>query len=250
MGAGDKHIVKYLTHYRTLYPTSPILLIKSEPAHVVIPARGLAITRPAVPIIRSLVPPRSPSSSTSSDAPPRLLIHLFSNAGSGIKNHLYTLFSTTARPGTDDATTLPPHVTIFDSTPGEVTYPGSIAAFSSTVPAGWKRTLALPLVHLLMITFYLWHVLLSRGGRHYLIDWAERHNDRTGLVSGERRRTYVYSEEDVPIPWRGIERHAAAARDRGFETRLEKFAGSQHVAHMVKDPERYWRVVRETWEGK
>lgn len=250
MGAGDKHIAKYLTRYQALYPTSPILLIKSEPKHVVIPSRGKAITAPAVPIIRSLAPAPSPSD-LKHNRHPVLLIHLFSNAGSAVKNHLYDLFAETAPAGgggrtTRDEGVLPPHVTVFDSTPGEATYTGSILAFSSTVPPGWRRTLALPLVHLLMMAFWVWYIV---PGKDILKYWGDRHNDK-GLAGGEVRRTYVYSEEDVTIPWKGVERHAARATENGFEARLEKFGGSLHVAHMVRDPERYWRVVRETWEGR
>jgi hypothetical protein len=244
MGAGDKHIAKYLTRYQTIYPTSQILLIKCEPKHIIIPSRGASIAAPAVPVIRSIVPPiavRNPQKQQQ----PRMLVHLFSNAGSSMMNHLYTAFASTARHGTDDDATLPLHSTVFDSTPGETTYTGSIVAFGSTVPAGWRRTLAYPLVHLIMIWFWVWYVL---PGRDVLKVWAARHNDKRFVR--EVRRSYIYSEEDLPIPWRGIERHAAQARERGFEPRLEKFSGSLHVAHMVKDPERYWRVVRETWEGR
>ncbi|KAH8904088.1 hypothetical protein BR93DRAFT_162340 [Coniochaeta sp. PMI_546] len=240
MGADDKHIAKYLTRYRTLYPTSHILLIKTDPKEIIIPSWGRQAVRPAVPVIRSIVPP-----SSSPNPNPRLLAHVFSNAGSWVLSHLYSAFAETARPGTEDDTLLPLHSTVFDSTPGERTYRGSIVAFGATVPKGWRRTLALPLVHLLVLSFWAWYVVSGRDG---LAWYAERHNDKS-LVR-EVRRSYCYSEEDLPIPWRGIERHAARARERGFEARLEKFGGSLHVAHMVSDPERYWRIVRETWEGR
>jgi hypothetical protein len=100
-------------------------------------------------------------------------------------------------------------------------------------------------VHLLVISFFVWYGL---PGRDILVWYAERHNNRALVREG--RRSYCYSEEDVQIPWQGIERHAAQARERGFDPRLEKFKGSLHVAHMVGDPERYWRIVGETWEGR
>lgn len=239
MGAGDKHIAKYLTRYQALHPTSPILLIRSNPKHIVFPSQGAAIAAPAVPVIRSLVAP-----SASSAEPPRLLVHAFSNAGSAVLSHLYTAFAATARAGTTDDTVFPPHSTVFDSTPGEATYSGSVAAFTQTVPQGWQRTLAYPIVHLLICTFWVVYII---PGRDILAWIAERHN-QPALVR-EKRRAYVYSEADVSIPWEGIERHAAQARERGYEVRLEKFAGSAHVAHMVKDGERYWRIVKGVWEG-
>lgn len=240
MGAGDRHIAKYLTRYRALYPTSAILLIKSEPYHVIFPTLGARAVRPAVSVIRSLVPP-----STSSSSSPRLLAHLFSNAGSAVMSHLYTAFAATS--SSSNSSLVPPHATIFDSAPGQFTYRGSVAAFSATVPPGWRRTLAYPIVQLLALFFWVWHVFVPGGD--FLARLAARHND-AALVR-ESGRTYVYSEEDALIPWRGVEGHAAVARERGGfgRVRLEKFEGSAHVAHMVADPERYWRVVRETWEG-
>jgi hypothetical protein len=232
MGAGAKHIAKYLTRYQTLYPTSQILLIRADPRHMVFPSECLQITAPAVPIIRAALPP-------SSSSQPQLLVHLFSNAGSSVLSHLYTHFAAAGD-------VLPLHAAVFDSAPGEGTYSGSVAAFTAAAPAGWMRVAALPFVHLLICLFWLKYIV-TPWGKNPLVETARRHNDRS-LVK-EVRRSYIYSEEDVMIPWRGVERHAAAAREKGFEVRLEKFGGSLHVAHMVADAERYWRIVKATWEG-
>lgn len=241
MGAGDKHIAKYITRYQALYPTAQILLVKSDPQHVLIPSLGARAAAPATSIIRSIIP------DDHHGPEPRLLVHAMSNAGSAVKSGLYTAFAASGG-GADGQTAqpqLPLHCTVFDSTPGEFTYRGSVAAYGATLPPGWRRAVALPLVHLLVIVYWVWNAV---SGRDVLRYWGGRHNDRA-LVR-EARRSYVYSEEDMLIPWRAVERHAAEARQRGFEPRLEKFTGSSHVAHMVRDPERYWRVVRETWEGR
>jgi len=75
-------------------------------------------------------------------------------------------------------------------------------------------------------------------------------NEGGGGGGGEVRRTYIYSEADALVDWRDVESHAAAAVENGFrDVRLEKFEGSMHVAHARADEGRYWRVVRETWEG-
>ena len=53
------------------------------------------------------------------------------------------------------------------------------------------------------------------------------------------------------MDYRHVEQHAEAARERGFEVRMEKFVGTEHVQHARGETEgRYWGVVRETWEGK
>jgi len=66
-------------------------------------------------------------------------------------------------------------------------------------------------------------------------------------------RAYIYSKEDELIDWRDVERHGEEAVERlgggGGRVRMERFEGSQHVAHLRKDGERYGRVIRELWDG-
>ncbi|KAB5528039.1 hypothetical protein GE09DRAFT_975575 [Coniochaeta sp. 2T2.1] len=242
MGAGDKHIVKYLTGYQSLYPTSSILLIKLETLQVLIPSVGKKVVAPLAPLIRSLLPANK---SDSTSKKPRLLIHLFSNAGNCMKSHLYDHYAATARPNTSDDPVLPPHTTVWDSSPGVIVYRGTVSAFSFAFPAGWARWCALPFVHLVFAVLWVYYKI---PGTDVLAYYRERHN--TPALVREVRRTYVYSDEDATIPAWGIEAHAAQARERGFDVRLEKFEGSEHVAHMRHDPERYWRIARETWEGQ
>ncbi|KAH7040071.1 uncharacterized protein B0I36DRAFT_343870 [Microdochium trichocladiopsis] len=91
---------------------------------------------------------------------------------------------------------------------------------------------------------------------------------RGGMIGRQTLRTYIYSKEDDLIDYRDCEKHAADAvtgsgggvGTRGKKNshhpgggrvkipcRLEMFHGSGHVAHMRHDPDRYWRVVGETW---
>jgi hypothetical protein len=62
------------------------------------------------------------------------------------------------------------------------------------------------------------------------------------------RRLYLYSDADDMIPAEEVEAHAAEAKVRGLEVRMEKFEGSPHVAHARTYPERYWGAVRKIWE--
>ncbi|EJT46965.1 hypothetical protein A1Q1_04208 [Trichosporon asahii var. asahii CBS 2479] len=76
---------------------------------------------------------------------------------------------------------------------------------------------------------------------------SDAHNDKRWL-GPEVRRTYVYSDEDALIKSSDVEAHAAEAEARGFVVRREKFT-SPHVAHARDDPERYWRIAKETFTG-
>ena len=80
--------------------------------------------------------------------------------------------------------------------------------------------------------------------REALVD--ERYWDK-GMSGG---RTYVYGDGDLLVKSVDVEGHAAEAVKRGYErVELVKVEGSLHVAHAVKDPERYWGAVRKVAEG-
>lgn len=81
-----------------------------------------------------------------------------------------------------------------------------------------------------------------------LEEWFKAHNFSDGNKR-EVRRVYFYSEGDTMIDWRDVKMHAEVARVRGFEVALEKFEDSEHVAHARRDGERYWGIVRRTFEG-
>lgn len=234
MEARDLHLAKYVSKYQSLYPTSQILLIKCPARHMILRARGAQSVQPAVAIIQAAI-----GSGSGSGGEPELLIHLFSNGGSALLSHLYTAFTAFT------PSLLPRHTTIFDSAPGEWSYAMASRATMSGIPAGWTRLFAMPVVHLLCMLYWLLYIPWGRA-HPFALERAS-HNDLTQVR--ERRRVYVYSERDELVTADMVERHAADAVRKGFEVRLERFRGSAHCAHMLKDPDRYWAVVRDTWEG-
>lgn len=235
-GAQDLHIAKYLARHRTLYPTSPILLIKSPPQLLTLKPHTLpTAVSPAVPIIHSLFPP-----GTTSPSQPELLVHFLSNGGSSSLASLYTALAPAV---------LPPHTTFIDSAPSEIALHTSAQFFIAFAPrSGLLRTLYIPIAYLLA------GVLVAGVSAGILVEWIKvwgaTHNVREGGNKLEVRRTYVYSEEDRLVDYRCVERHAAEARERGFEVRMERFVGTAHVLHARGDGEaRYWGLVEETWEA-
>ncbi|KAK3938859.1 hypothetical protein QBC46DRAFT_264508 [Diplogelasinospora grovesii] len=252
MGAQDVHISKYLVRYQSLYPTSEIVLVRCELRHFL---RGRAHVRaevaPAVPFIQSALTTSSSSSSASlspssgsgsgfaSASAPELLVHVWSNGGSNMLYTLYTLFTSQHLP-------FPRYAVIFDSTPGQWAYTRNLTAISMGLSPLMKFLFA-PLLHaVVMWSWVMGRILVGKGGFFALL--ARSHNlpDREKV---EVRRTYIYSKEDKLVDYRDVEEHAADAKQKGFSVRKEEFIGSAHVAHVRKDEGRYWRVVRETWEG-
>ena len=241
MDARDTHIAKYITRYQTLYPTSMILVAKSSFWTLLSPRSARRELEPAVEVIRDLLPVEP----SSGDTKPQILIHIFSNAGSCVLYHLYDLYTQTAKGEKGNGRLLPKHVTIFDSGPGRWNYSVSTQGILTGVPAGLLRWVALPLVHLLGLFWWIKYILLKVPDE--LHTWGLAHND-SGKVR-ETCRAYIYSEADEFVNYRAVEEHAERAEAKGFVVaRREKFPGSPHVAHARSDPEKYWSVIGDTWK--
>lgn len=249
MDAREPHIAKYTTRLQALYPDSPLLLVRCFSHHFTTKVRlHPKEIEPAVPVIRSILAEAAVGGGGGDgQQEPDMLIHVFSNGGSTTLRHLYRLYAKSARPGEPDR--LPAHVTIFDSAPGRWQWRRSVTAFMASLAGmNWAiRLIMRPLLHLMCAFYWLTHVPWGRPG--YLGQSWLVHNDRAENRS-ECRRTYIYSEEDKLVDYRHVEEHAAAAAANGYVPRLEKFSGGQHVAHVRVDEQRYWGVVRGTWEDE
>ncbi|TVY85461.1 Transmembrane protein [Lachnellula suecica] len=247
MDAQDVHVAKYITRYQELYPTACILLAKSFFRYYFSPSSARREVAPAVDVIRDVL------GETEDGEHPRMLVHIFSNGGSCIIYHLYDLCAeTTPSPASaaskavlKNQQLLPPHVTIFDSVPGRYSS-GSTRAILVSLPAGWIRILAWPLVQLLGLWWIIKYRLLKMAQETQV--WGLAHNDPGRAL--EICRAYIYSEADEFVDHRHVEEHADHAEINGYVVvRRDKFENSQHVAHARSDPDRYWSLVRSTWES-
>jgi hypothetical protein len=176
---------------------------------------------PAVNIIRAAaeVGPRAKG--------PELLIHSWSNGGSAMLAHLRIAFNNK----------LPPHVTIFDS--GPALYSHAAAVASNTVGVTMPLKLVVyPIASLISVVYFIFYA----GRTDPIRRWSDTHN----AVEGEARRTYIYSNADKLVDDAMVEEHARIAREKGYDVRLERFEGTEHVAHIRGDEDRYWRIVKET----
>ena len=253
MDARDAHLARYVNQYKTMYPSSTLLLVKGRFADLVFPSKGFQDTAPAVePIIAAL------TDGENNEAPqdtmrPRLLIHSLSGGGSCTLYHLYSNFSQRLGHQADEAgargsnqgrPSLPRHITIFDSSPGVWSYQFNVDLLTAALKPGWQRMIALPVAHLVAMTF--WVLIRVFGLPDNQKTYAMAHNDPR--KNDEFSRTYIYSNTDKICPAEVVECDAANARKKGFNVRLERFEGSGHVAHVRADADRYWRIVKETWD--
>ncbi|KAK4035322.1 hypothetical protein C8A01DRAFT_48471 [Parachaetomium inaequale] len=253
MGARDPHIAKYLVQYQALYPTAPILLLRSEARHFVRPRGNPRVFAPAVPFVRAVFPElgsrtRSIGPQQPEGRQPELLLHAWSNGGASSLHHLRAALALDLSQSTSPAQlALPRYTLVLDSSPGTFRYGAGFRAFTAGL-SGLALWLAAPFMHALCLMYWVQHVLFGRGRTGPLATVAKGLNDDLSK-RGEVRRTYVYGERDRLVDWRDVEGHAEDAEEKGFKVRREKFEGGEHVAHVRVDGGRYWRVVRETWEG-
>ncbi|KAK7911625.1 hypothetical protein PG985_014106 [Apiospora marii] len=248
MNAGGGPLAKYVRQYQALFPTAALLLVGCTFAGMTLLWLGLREARIAATSARAILEQDRGQERRHNDIDehPRLLIHAFSNAGSTMLYHLYTAFAATSSFDTPGNAILPLHTTIFDSTPAPFTYQTLLQGILDGVPSAAARVVVMPIAYLYVAL--VWVVVTVLRVPDHIGDLGPRaHNDPTRV--SEALRVYIYGPADRITPAAAVERHADEAEARGFRVRREVFEGSGHVAHARKHADRYWRVVRQTWEA-
>lgn len=231
--AADAHIAKYITQHLAIYPATRLLLVKCPYRRMFLNTNTDIL--PAIELLKTL-----PAGDVDSADPPPLQIHSFSNGGS------YNLVRV-AKLWRRHAPVLPRHTLILDSSPDTHSVFRTLKAFTAS-PPWWLR----PAVYVVLGLLLSFLRLLRLRTLHDIIRTGL--NDSTVLRS-ELRRTYVYSKTDEMVAWADVLSHAQAAADRAAKLstalaiRTEEFVGSGHVSHARVDGDRYWGIVRETWQG-
>lgn len=224
MDAQEVHIGKYISQHRLLFPDSPILLIRSTLSQWLRPSLRRRNFEPAMAVLDRL------------DG--EFLLHVFSNGGVSSAATLWELWIQRV----NDEASIPRHAVVMDSCPGYFHWQRDHHVLARPLPS-W----ASPLVWVLLVTVWALHVPLGRIKPHDV--YASALNTE-GKIARETRRAYLYGDMDQSVGWGDVEIHAREAALRGSKMRMEKFEGSGHVSHVRADGERYWRVVKETWQGK
>ena len=226
-----KNVAKYTAQYESLYPRSRILLFTTPFSDLIFhtnTSQG-AILAPVVDLLRK-------------DPDQKILAHLFSNGGSYKLRELATAYKRTT------GQRLPINALILDSAPGRPRFRNTIAAMKTALP----KVFPLWLLGVLLIYIYLSCVYLRHriSGRNAITQYIWESLNNNELIDPAARRLYVASKRDDMVSFEDIVAHAAVARERGSEVRLEEFVDTKHVAHAMVDKARYWRLVQETWEQR
>ena len=137
---------------------------------------------------------------------------------------------------------------IFDSLPGDTGLRPTLEAFTAQIRSLLLRYLTyIPLTALYVILV----VVSSVYPRINPIAKIRKDLNIPNILPWTDERTprvYLYSSTDRAVRSSAVEEHIAEAREKGFRiVRAEKFVGSSHVAHVRKDPTKYWNAIEAIW---
>ncbi|KAH9205804.1 hypothetical protein DL95DRAFT_489712 [Leptodontidium sp. 2 PMI_412] len=236
MNASPHHISKYTSHYQSLYPSTPILLVTSSTSDFFpfSTQHRLAALAPAVSTILTYTDGKEVSHSG-------LLVHAMSNGGGGQLALLSKQYLTkTGQP-------LPAKTIVYDSLPGTARFKQGLATFSLGLPATWYLRLPMQLMFSTLLLF--WYILPQIFGQKI---WALVifNSVDPEFIRKEAKRCYIYSDGDEVVLDKDVEEHAKEAERNGLRVEKAKFEGTSHVGHMRSDPVRYWGIVKRSWEGR
>ncbi|KAK6088166.1 PaxU protein [Seiridium cupressi] len=228
-----KHLNKYVLGYLLLYPNAQIVMVLG----------------PMVKMFWQSLEQRSSNMEIAiralAGADERVLVHAMSNTG-GV-NYAATLHAyRRLNPGK----TLPHILCVFDSTPGSTSVRTNLGPWSRAMAIGaaswFPGPMAVPRFLAVLFLLAIHSIAYIRGIPSAAVFSTKAINDPE-FESSKARRTYLYGTHDDIIQWEALEQHAAQAKEKGFQTDLERFEGTSHVGHMKADPERYWGAIKDSW---
>ncbi|KAJ9635006.1 uncharacterized protein PV06_08633 [Exophiala oligosperma] len=242
MGAHPRYIAKYTKPYQSMFPHSPILLLKQDGPDLFWKPTFLQrrAIKPALSVIRRVVQSKLPDK-------PRILLHIFSNGGSYSALFLADAYRTAS---TNKDEPLPISALILDSTPSLPSSKSAHAAISESLPkSGPMRTVGSAATWAFIGLAKTYETV---SGSENITLWLRRKLNEPGSAFTQNglKRLYIYSQSDALIPAADVESHARESMDIiGRErVQLEDFVSSRHVGHVMLDGQRYWELVENLWK--
>jgi hypothetical protein len=258
LGAGKKHIRKYVREYRKIAPHAKILLIESSVAIVTAPyVKQWEIIKPASEVVRTVLD-ECGYGEVNPTAKPKILIHTFSNGG-GFPQAPKPATHPLIPPrwiGTNSATQLllvlqkqvgypvPLSAIICDSGPARGTYWKTYHSMTTSLPKGLFWQIVGPVV-----VIAICNILFSSQW----VGWEKPENiyRRTLLdeaVVSCKRICYIFSKADTHVDCADVTSHAAIASEQGWEVRQILFEDTPHCNHISKYRAEYIDAVMSCWK--
>ena len=250
----SKHIAKYTAHYRTLYPSSPILVVRNTIPDLI--TRSYASQEKRLKAAISVIQEYGTG---------KVLLHAFSNGGAFTATQLARVYKL------EMGQELSVGALVLDSSPGIATLKRTADALVATLPKGflyvysfhfqilypflrnnveliryrWHNPLVLLVLYLILGIVYI-HAAIFHSED---VITVTRNNLNNGTLIHENIRLYAYSVQDPMVGWEDVEAHSREAEKNGCVVRKEKWDTSGHCGHMYNDPKRYWDAVQQVWEA-
>jgi hypothetical protein len=230
MDAKPRNLSKYSAGYMRLYPSAQIIVITTSTLDAAFRTNRANLDRIA-PVLELLY--RVPSNR-------KTLIHSFSDGGGWTSCLIAQEYKEKL------GRQLPMTALLLDSAPGRATFAATTKGFAIALP---KNIVIKGVGTLAIVVFWCLYML-----GYWLLgkaDLRERTrgdlNDKS-LFSLNAPRMYIYSDVDEIVASKLVEEHAMEAEAVGYKVDREKFLGSIHNAHLLKDQNRYWDTVQRLWK--
>ncbi|KAJ3548624.1 hypothetical protein NM208_g918 [Fusarium decemcellulare] len=243
-GWGDslpKHILKYAEGFQKLYPHAKQLVVLAPIFQAFLDDISRR-SKQMEPIIHEIFPEGSEDAADGS-----VLFQVMSNTG-GV-NYAATLNAYRELYGRP----MPHVLTVYDSTPGSPVFDWTnLKIWSYAMALGTAAWFPWPFI----VTRVLWGMFLCTThsidfimGRETAPKFSKRVFYDKEYETKQASRIFLYSKEDILIPWYQLEQNIADTRAAGYQCDGIMFEGSGHVGHMRMHPEQYWKAIENAWNS-
>ncbi|KAF9881485.1 hypothetical protein CkaCkLH20_00631 [Colletotrichum karsti] len=244
-GWGDsrlKQVARFADGFRIIYPEAKIIIILAPIFKSLFSSQEQRVQR-IQPVLDEAF--NSNATHLSSTKQPSILAHVLSNTGC-----LY--FTATLEGYRQEFGHAMPHtLLIMDSVPGSMDHDTSnIGTLADAVALDAKSRVPWPpqvtKAFCIILLYVMRAIELARSRENPIVVSNRMSNDEK-FSTKSARRLYIYSKEDLITAWQAVEKHAAEAKQAGYQVDCSLSEGSGHVEHMRRWPERYWRLIGDAW---
>ncbi|KAH6873130.1 hypothetical protein BKA58DRAFT_314373 [Alternaria rosae] len=237
-GAQNRYIAKYTAEYRSLFPSSRIMVITTSAKDLCFrnSASKQCRMKPAIERISNYQYLAAQGFDSG------ILLHVFSEGGS---NKACELAEAHYR---FTETRLPVSALCLDSTPGHPRYLRLCEALNKSLPQiPVLRHIAILFASLVLGCIWILYIGIKGFENNVISRTRKRINDPV-YFDPTAPRCYLYSKSDTLIAWQDVCEHVEQSASIGIPVTEVLFEKSGHVGHAKEEPRRYWDAVWATWQ--